>query len=110
MYFKYFQIRPNSLSRVKETKTEPHFLSSLETVPMDFTHSSILTNDSQNVVIRLPWSMSLMFRTVEKSGSLMEVMLSDYGSLLQVWVRIACEARTSFTSTQASWVGGRIDR
>lgn len=70
----------------------------LETTSLDFTHYGFLITSPKNVVVKLPWSMSVMFRTLENTGVVMEVMFSSYVSYLQVrWTLILNRTSPSFT-------------
>lgn len=56
----------------------------LETTPLDFTSKSFLMNKLENKAIKLPWTTSVVFRTVERAGNLLKLVFGNSSSLLKV--------------------------
>ena len=55
-----------------------------ETTPLDFTSKSHVVKKLENKTIKLPWTVSLVFRTVDEAGTLMELAFGNNTSLLAV--------------------------
>jgi hypothetical protein len=55
-----------------------------ETTPLDFTSKSHLVKKLENKAIKLPWTMSTAFRTVNGAGTIMELAFGNNTSLLEV--------------------------
>ncbi|XP_028397978.1 cadherin EGF LAG seven-pass G-type receptor 2-like [Dendronephthya gigantea] len=56
----------------------------IETSPLDFTSKSYLVNKLESTVVKQMWRMAVMFRTVHKAGTIMELVFLNNTSSLKL--------------------------